>query len=98
MDRHPQAPREPHTFLSHLEREVFDGSRLGVIERGLDNSVRYANRAALDMFGVPSVAELQLGAIFAGRDAAQVLDEQTEQRRHGRLGNYSVTLTRLDNP
>jgi hypothetical protein len=83
--------------LGQMKQEVFDGSRIAVIQRDLDNRVLYANAAALAMSGVASVEELRLDKLFAGQ-AAQVLDEETRGRRDRLLGTYNVKLTRQDDP
>ncbi len=84
-------------LLGQMKREVFDGSRIAVIQRDLDNHVLYANAAALAMSGVSSVDEMRIDQLFAG-EAARVLDDETRGRRDRQLGAYRVTLTRQDDP
>jgi len=86
------------TRLTDMERSIFDGSSLGVVERDMANRVHYANKAAMDMMGVDSFEGLNLAASFADEAAKKILEEQTEERRKGLLGNYRVVLSRLDDP
>ena len=83
--------------LGQMKQEIFDGSRIAVIQRDLDNHVLYANAAALKMSGVDSVEALQLDKLFAG-EAADVLDKETRGRRDRLLGSYSVNLSPQDQP
>ena len=84
-------------LLGQMKRAVFDGSRIAVIQRDLDNNVLYANAAALAMSGVEHVGQLRLDRLFAG-EAGRVLDEETRGRRNRELGAYRVTLTCQDDP
>ncbi|WP_431101370.1 GAF domain-containing protein [Roseateles noduli] len=84
-------------MLGQMKRAVFDGSRIAVIQRDLDNNVLYANAAALAMSGVEHVDQLRLDRLFAG-EAGRVLDEETRGRRNRELGAYRVTLTCQDDP
>ncbi|ANH69362.1 GAF domain-containing protein [Mitsuaria sp. 7] len=84
-------------MLGQMKRAVFDGSRIAVIQRDLDNHVLYANAAALAMSGVEHVDQLRLDRLFAG-EAGRVLDEETRGRRNRELGAYRVTLTCQDDP
>ncbi|RYZ92431.1 MAG: hypothetical protein EOP06_04275, partial [Proteobacteria bacterium] len=82
--------------LTELERSIFDESSLGVVERDMSNRVHYANKAAMDMMGVDSYDGLNLASSFADETARKILEEQTEERRRGLLGNYRVVLSRVD--
>ncbi|WP_431264817.1 PAS domain-containing protein [Roseateles chitinivorans] len=84
-------------MLGQMKRAVFDGSRIAVIQRDLQNNVLYANAAALTMSGVARVDQLRLDRLFAG-EAGRVLDEETRGRRNRELGAYRVTLTCQDDP
>ncbi len=84
-------------LLGQMKRAIFDGSRIAVIQRDLENHVLYANAAALAMSGVACVEDLRLDRLFAG-EAGRVLDDETRGRRNGELGAYRVTLTRQDDP
>lgn len=84
-------------LLGQMKRAIFDGSRIAVIQRDLENHVLYANAAALSMSGVAHVEDLRLDLLFAG-EAGRVLDDETRGRRNGELGAYRVTLTRQDDP
>lgn len=84
-------------MLGQMKREVFDGSRIAVIQRNLENRVLYANSAALKMSGATTMENIRLDMLFSGH-AAQVLEEETRGRRNHELGAYSVTLTRQDDP
>lgn len=84
-------------MLGQMKRAVFDGSRIAVIQRDLQNNVLYANAAALTMSGVADVDQLRLDRLFAG-EAGRVLDEETRGRRNRELGAYRVTLTCQDDP
>jgi len=92
-----QATSVATAMLGQMKREVFDGSRIAVIQRDLDNHVLYANAAALKLSGAPSREAMRLDQLFRG-EAAQVLEAETRGRRNRELGAYSVTLTRLDAP
>ncbi len=92
-----QATSVATAMLGQMKRDVFDGSRIAVIQRDLDNHVLYANSAALKMSGAASVDALHLDQLFCG-EAALVLEAETRGRRQRQLGAYSVTLTRLDAP
>jgi PAS domain S-box-containing protein len=87
----------PSTLLTDLQRSIFDGSPLGIVERDMDNRILYANKAALEMMGSDHYEGLTLADIFSDEQAKKVLADQTEERRKGLLGNYQITLTRLDN-
>lgn len=84
-------------LLGQMKQEVFDASRIAVIQRDLDDRVLYANNAALELSGASSVKEMRLDLLFSG-DAALILAEQTRGRRNRQLGAYTVTLTRQDDP
>ncbi|WP_431049816.1 PAS domain-containing protein [Roseateles sp. L2-2] len=84
-------------MLGQMKRAVFDGSRIAVIQRDLQNNVLYANAAALTMSGVDHVDQLRLDRLFAG-EAGRVLDEETRGRRNRELGAYRVTLTCQNDP
>lgn len=94
---HPVREPAGSTAWGPMRREVFDRSRIAVIQRDLSNHVIYANAAALAMCGVKDVQDLHLDQVFAG-EAGRVLAEETRHRRQGELGAYRVTLTRLDDP
>lgn len=82
--------------LSSLARDIYDGSRFGIVERDIEDRVLYANRVALEMLGATDYQGLVLADTFADADARAVLQQESEQRRKGELGNYRVALTRLD--
>ncbi|ALV09040.1 GAF domain-containing protein [Roseateles depolymerans] len=94
---HPAREPAGSTAWGPMRREVFDRSRIAVIQRDLSNHVIYANAAALAMCGVKEVQDLRLDQVFAG-EAGRVLAEETRHRRQGELGAYRVTLTRQDDP
>jgi len=83
--------------LEQMKREVFQGSRIAVIQRDLDNQVLYANPAALALFGLARQEDMRLDRLFIGA-AAGVLDDQTRERRDRSMGAYRVNLRRQDDP
>ncbi|MBK3018792.1 PAS domain-containing protein, partial [Klebsiella pneumoniae] len=86
---HPVREPAGSTAWGPMRREVFDRSRIAVIQRDLSNHVIYANAAALAMCGVKDVQDLHLDQVFAG-EAGRVLAEETRHRRQGELGAYRV--------
>ena len=87
--------------FAHLEdgrRDVFEASRIGVVVTDIERNVRYANRAALRMLGLPSNDGIKLESIFRDETAREILRRAARLiRSHGFLGNYSVEGRRPNN-
>jgi PAS domain-containing protein len=91
-------PESAPSLFNQSNREIFQGSSLGVVESTIDRRVVFANKAALKMLGADSYEGLSLDAVFAGAAAQGLLKEQLEERERGNLGNYKTWLSRLDDP
>src|SRR4029453_16879961 len=76
---------------------VLEGSRIGVVVTDLERNVRYANPAALRMFGLQSFDGVKLESLFPDETAREILRRQLDDRRHGLIGNYSVEGRRANN-
>ena len=83
--------------LADGRRGVFEGSRIGVVVTDLERNVRYANPAALRMFGLQSIDGVKLESMFPDETAREILRRQLDDRRHGLIGNYSVEGRRANN-
>jgi PAS domain S-box-containing protein len=73
------------------QRAIFDDAPIGVMESGLDGTVRYANPEALNILGAKSFEGLSLRQLFVNTGE---LDLQLQSRRDGLIGSYQTELVR----